>query len=135
MAILSKKVYLGGYIWNGASQKWRRPLGDNLFRAGFFVFDPVIEQKGMNLTAKELVVRDLDMIKRADIIVFNLGAKLGFSWGCPMEMFYAWSLGRPVILIGDEAELLKHPWIKTISTAVVPYYEELPDYLLNVWGC
>lgn len=129
------KIYLAGPI-NGCNDydaiTWREwfkgreyygptgPLVPRLKNCEFI--DPMKrDYRGKELTHyREIVDLDKIDIQNTDIIVVMYVKP---SVGTSMEVFYAWSLGKPVIVI-NESEGPVSPWLIYHSTTIVETKED-----------
>jgi len=112
------RVYLCGPI-NGCTndqamtwREWFKSHGDS-----FRFVDPMKrDYRGKELQDyREIVELDKIDVRNCDcIIVMYIQPSVGTS----MEVFYAWTIGKPVILI-DESNKPLSPWMRYHSTTVV----------------
>jgi nucleoside 2-deoxyribosyltransferase len=116
-------IYLAGSIWGtdvGDVFDWRErvehALGRdnclNPLRRGYTPED-VLNSIG------EVVVMDKYDIRRSDAILVNHKYP---SVGTSMEVFFAWTLGKPVIVVNQSGKVLP-PWLTYHSTVV---FEDFP---------
>ena len=95
-------------------------------RKHFNVLNPFERERG--LTYRQIVQKDLELIRKSDLLV----AWLPFpSVGTSMEILYAKSNGIPVYII--TSELKSHPWIRFYANKIFETYEELENYLVNLY--
>lgn len=74
------------------------------------------DYRGVELTAyREIVDLDKRDIRMSDVVLVNYVKP---SVGTSMEMFYAWTLGIPVIVIADPAASIS-PWLRYHSASIV----------------
>jgi nucleoside 2-deoxyribosyltransferase len=71
---------------------------------------------------KQIVKGDLRLIEMADVVVANLPRP---SIGTSMEIWYAASIGVPVLLISN----IQHPWLLYTATCVV---EDLASAIMAI---
>lgn len=122
-----KNIYLGGPI-NGCSDSevndWRSWVKDQLpglaSRIGCGALIPVDPMKrdyrGKEAEDyREIVDLDKRDIRGCDAVVVMYTKP---SVGTAMEIFFAWQLGIPVVLIDESSKPLS-PWLRYHSTAIV----------------
>jgi nucleoside 2-deoxyribosyltransferase len=108
-------VYLCGPI-NGCTdaeaKDWRAEA-----KAKFCSIDPMTrDYRGKEATCyREIVELDKRDIRRCDVVLVNYSKP---SVGTSMEIFYAWTLGKPVVLWCPQDCVLS-PWLLYHSTAIV----------------
>ncbi len=113
------KVYLAGPI-NGMSDEmaksWRGTAREMLEKRGLEILDPMVrDYRGKEeLNIEALVEQDKRDIDEADAILANVWK---VSAGTSMEIFYAWSLGKPVITLITPGSR-PSPWVSYHSTYV-----------------
>lgn len=69
---------------------------------------------------REIVDLDKLDIRECDVVVVMYTQP---SVGTSMEVFYAWTIGKPVIVIDESSKPLS-PWLRYHSTAIVKSKEE-----------
>jgi nucleoside 2-deoxyribosyltransferase len=112
-------IYLAGPI-NGCNDTeangWRRDFMDNL--AGFSFLDPMVrDYRGReDECVSEIVEGDMADIDAADVF---LAYCWQVSWGTAMEILYAHSVDKPVLLVCPPGTRVS-PWLRYHSTAIVP---------------
>lgn len=109
------KVYLCGPInacKDAECRDWREA-----FKREFDCIDPMRrDYRGREATDyREIVELDKRDVRAADVILVNY---IKPSVGTAMEVFYAWTLGKPVIVWAAPGEALS-PWLVYHSTAIV----------------
>jgi nucleoside 2-deoxyribosyltransferase len=112
------KVYLAGPI-NGCTdaecKDWRAELKKHFQDA----IDPMKrDYRGVERMAyREIVDLDKRDIRNADVVLVNYDKP---SVGTSMEVFYAHTIGKPVVVwCAAEAEPKLSPWLRYHSTAIV----------------
>lgn len=126
-----KKLYLAGPI-NGCSDfecnNWREAI-KNDFGNCFKFLDPMDrDYRGMEGDFyREIVDLDKKDIREADIIVVMYVKP---SVGTSMEIFYAWTLGKPIVIWTDQKDI--SPWLRYHSTCIAKSKEELDEFLDRV---
>ena len=123
------KIYLAGPI-NGCSDSeaitWRQWFKEESLRDIEVDFiDPMKrDYRGKELSHyREIVDLDKIDIRNADVIVVMYVKP---SVGTSMEVFYAWTLGKPVIIINESKSKLS-PWLIYHSTTIVTSKEACED--------
>jgi nucleoside 2-deoxyribosyltransferase len=119
------KIYLCGPInacTDAECKNWREEIKTHHNNC----IDPMVrDYRGVEAVAyREIVDLDKRDVRNADIVLVNY---IKPSVGTSMEMFYAWTLGKPIILWCDP-EQVPHlsPWLRYHSTKIV---NSLPDVL------
>ena len=107
------KVYLAGAI-HGVEDPitWRQDV-TYLLPTGWEAVDPMqielfVENEDADENARKVVEVDLAAIRECDAVLVSIGIP---SWGTAMEVFYAHSLGIPVIGWNPEEKPFG-PWLK-----------------------
>ena len=110
------KVYLCGPI-NGCTdaecKDWRAEIKAHFSAA----IDPMKrDYRGKEAESyREIVDLDKRDVREADVILVNYVKP---SVGTAMEVFYAWSIGKPVVLLCEVSAVLS-PWLRYHSTSIV----------------
>lgn len=111
------KVYLCGPI-NGCTdaecKDWRGAARDFF---GDYCIDPMKrDYRGREAESyREIVDLDKRDVRMADVLLVNYVKP---SVGTAMEVFYAWTLGKPVVLWCSPDAVIS-PWLRYHSTAIV----------------
>jgi nucleoside 2-deoxyribosyltransferase len=123
------KVYLCGPI-NGCTDAecndWRTAVKEHFPHA----IDPMRrDYRGRESDCyREIVDLDKRDVRDADVLVVNYDKP---SVGTSMEVFYAWSIGKPIIVwAATDANL--SPWLRYHSTVVI---HSLGDLIAKVREC
>jgi nucleoside 2-deoxyribosyltransferase len=118
---LSAKVYLCGPI-NGCTDDeanwWRKNIKDYCIRS----IDPMIrDYRGKeHQDYREIVDLDKRDVRKCDVVLVNYVKP---SVGTSMEVFYAWTIGKPVVVwCLPEANI--SPWLRYHSTTFVHTYDD-----------
>lgn len=121
------KIYLCGPI-NGCTDAeaidWREAVKQNRPDA----IDPMKrDYRGKEAESyREIVDLDKRDVRAADVVLVNYVKP---SVGTAMEVFYAWTLGKPVVLwCAPDANL--SPWLRYHSTSIV---HSLEAALTKIW--
>jgi len=123
------KVYLCGPI-NGCTDdeaiRWRGVI-KNYFPNSI---DPMKrDYRGKEKdTYREIVDLDKRDIRNCDIVLVNYDKP---SVGTSMEVFYAWTLGKPVIVWCKEDTVVS-PWLRYHSTSFVFSLDQVIDKILEI---
>jgi nucleoside 2-deoxyribosyltransferase len=110
------KVYLCGPI-NGCSDAeaidWREAVKTHYPNA----IDPMVrDYRGKEAQEyREIVDLDKRDVRNADALIVCYTKP---SVGTAMEVFYAWTIGKPVIVWCDESAVIS-PWLRYHSTSIV----------------
>lgn len=134
-----KRIYLAGAI-NGCTDTqmsdWRDALKSKSYNFNAYFLDPTDrDYRGRELdygVANEIVTLDkLDIRNSNYILVWYEKPSVGTS----MEIFYAHSLGIPLILIDKREDRTKNlsPWLIHHTTALVQSIDEAVE-TLNIWS-
>jgi nucleoside 2-deoxyribosyltransferase len=116
------KVYLCGPI-NGCTdaecKDWRAAVTEH-FPASI---DPMVrDYRGIEAESyREIVELDKRDVRAADVVLVNYSKP---SVGTSMEIFYAWTLGTPVVL-WCPADVSLSPWLRYHCLAIVHSLEEV----------
>jgi nucleoside 2-deoxyribosyltransferase len=122
-------IYLCGPI-NGCTDaeanNWRSAV-----KAHFAdCIDPMVrDYRGKEAESyREIVDLDKRDVRQADVILVNYDKP---SVGTSMEVFYAWTLGKPVI-VWCRLDAVISPWLRYHSTVIVHH---LTDVLVAIQRC
>jgi len=124
MALTDKRyIYLAGKIKLGhGATGYRATVAPRLRDFGIHSLDPLRGKYTMKswdtLDPNEVVVRDLQDIERAHIVLAVMMKYEDSSFGTPCEIMYAWERRIPVILITNERYLFDHFWPKSLCSHV-----------------
>ncbi len=116
------KVYLCGPI-NGCTDEEAKDWRAEVKRYFLASIDPMKrDYRGKELTNyREIVDLDKRDIRNSDIILVNYDKP---SVGTSMEVFYAWTLGIPVI-VWCKSDAKPSPWLIYHSTSIVHSLDEV----------
>lgn len=128
-------VYLAGAIMgctDGAANDWRHEIID-----WFKLYDDVKFNNPMKRDYRgrededinEIVMLDKRDILSSNVIVVRYKEP---SVGTSMETFFAWTLGKPIIVWADPGVRVS-PWLKYHSSCVVENFEQCIDKII-VYG-
>jgi len=127
-----KYIYLAGTIQKGHSAtEYRKRIAGVLKLYKLYVLDPLRNKynskKWVNYSPNEIVVRDLQDIRRAHVVLAVMLKAKNSSFGTPCEIMYAYEHGIPVIFITDEKYLTEHPWPKSLCARIYFVDSEVQD--------
>lgn len=116
-------IYLAGKIKVGHdATAYRSLIAPILKKYGISSLDPLRGKYSMpswdTLSANEVVVRDLQDIQRAHVLLAVMMKCEDSSFGTPCEVMYAWQRQIPVILITDEKYLADHFWTRSLCSNI-----------------
>lgn len=124
-------IYLCGPI-NGCTDEecndWRS-LVKQLW--GDRCLDPMVrDYRGKEAESyREIVELDKLDIRRADIVMVSYSKP---SVGTSMEVFYAWTLGKPVVVVCSPDATIS-PWLRYHATALVHSYADAVTWCRKVF--
>lgn len=126
-----KTVYLAGPIYglpDRACMGWRNRAKELLGVHGIHAHDPMMtDYRGREDDhAEEIVEQDKDAIQQCDLVLVNAHTP---SWGTAMEVFFAASLGIPVVGFSGAPSI--SPWLRQHTTAIFLTLEEAVDGIAN----
>lgn len=130
MSIKDKRYcYLAGKIKIGHDATgYRARIAPVLRKHGIHSLDPLRGKYTMkdrqSLPANEVVVRDLQDIDRAHVVLAVMMKYEDTSFGTPCEIMYAWQRRIPVILITNERYLYDHFWARSLCSRIFFVYED-----------
>jgi len=141
-----RKVYLAGLISTErpASLQWRLDIAPKLQELGAYILSPMRGKQNLAKTSKDggitdpalspkdIILRDFDDVKRADIILVHLdtfGSDRPLT-GTIYELGWAWQMQKPVVAIAAANNLLmrNHPFVKE----TIAHYCETQDEALEI---
>lgn len=119
----NRYCYLAGKIKLGhGATGYRSVVAPILRKFGIHSLDPLRGKYGMesweSLSDNEVVVRDLQDIERAHVVLAVMLKCKDSSFGTPCEIMYAWERRIPVIMITDEVYLANHFWTKSLCSNI-----------------
>jgi len=117
-------IYLAGKIKLGHGATGYRATAAPLLRKhGLYSLDPLRGKYNLkswnHLNSNEVVVRDLQDIERAHVVLAVMMKCEDTSFGTPCEVMYAWERRIPVILITNERYLANHFWTKSLCSHIL----------------
>ena len=124
MAYADKRyLYAAGKIKLGhGATEYRAKIAPILREFGIFTLDPLRGKYKMktwgHLSPNEVVVRDLQDIDRAHVVLAVMMKSEETSFGTVCEVMYAWERRIPTILITNEAYLAKHFWTQSLCSSI-----------------
>ena len=124
MSLSDKRyIYLAGKIKLGhGATEYRAVAAPRLLKAGIHSLDPLRGKYALkswkSLDPNEVVVRDLQDIDRAHVVLAVMMKCEDSSFGTPCEIMYAWERKIPVVMITDEAYLADHFWPKSLVSHI-----------------
>lgn len=132
-------VYLAGHIGLEKAEhdmSWREYAAEKLNKEGITTKNP-LEGKPTEFwkdySPKEIMVRDLKDVAGADLVLACM-EEGRTSIGTPSEMFYAYSIGVPVVLVTKSNEVKNNYWAQGLTVRI---FEELDDalkYVIDYWA-
>lgn len=117
-------VYLAGKINKGSDSTNYRKRIAKLFRDhGLYALDPIRgkynEERWDRYTDNEVVLRDIQDLKRAHVIFAVIINDGGFSFGTPCEIaLSAMMFHVPIVLVTDIPNLYKHFWARAFCSRI-----------------
>jgi len=128
------KVYLCGPI-NGCTDEeckdWRAAIRESVLAQWRTIFiDPMKrDYRGRESESyREIVDLDKRDVRNADVVLVNYSKP---SVGTSMEVFYAWTLGTPVI-VWCAADAVISPWLRYHSTAIVHSLDQAVAKIMEI---
>lgn len=132
---MKKRVFISGPILGRENhQEYRKTITDISTKIGFDVIDPWKRERVLykgneecwwsTYTTFDFVQRDLEDADRCDIMVVYLPI---LSAGACMEMFYAKSKGKKIIVVSEMERL--SPWIVVYSDMIIKGFSQLEEAL------
>ena len=136
------KIYLAGPIGGVSTRRallWRKIATGCLKRAGIEALDPCREKDLVRwhedksiYDPREVVMRDLRDIEECDALLVDAGQNVAM-WGTPAEAFYAWQLGKPLVIWGVKGDAPL--WLQCYTQDGGRIFETLHDALeYIIWG-
>ncbi len=117
-----KKVYLAGPIdgcTDDECKNWRNEIiADRLLE--WHCLDPMRrDYRGKENLYREIVELDKLVIRNSDVVLVNYTNLKPGSAGTAMEIIYAWTLGKPVVLVyGADNPWPPSPWLQYHCTRI-----------------
>ena len=138
------KVYLSGGIAGltyEEANKWRVDVTERLERVGIQTINPLRRRmfygtcdNSEDFTPNEIVTRDLQDVRDADLVLIYLPKSDRFSVGTICELWEAHRLQRPIILVSDDPRYTKHPWVLVACTRIFAEMVPALKYLMVRWA-
>lgn len=127
-------IYLAGKIKIGhGATGYRATIAPILAKYGIRSLDPLRGKYGLpkwtELSPNEVVVRDLQDIERAHVVLAVMMKCEDSSFGTPCEIMYAWQRRIPIVMITDERYLADHFWPKSLCSHIIFIDEDKGDTL------
>jgi len=121
-----KKIYLAVPIINYYNQDLTKRLADLILELGFELSSPwVLSGMDINISPKEIFVRDTMGVKSSDIILAEVSKP---SHGVGMEIMLAYMEGKRIILLAKKDVKLS-ALLEGIKDAVIIRYEDEEELL------
>jgi nucleoside 2-deoxyribosyltransferase len=121
-----KKIYLAVPIINYYNQDLTKRLADLILELGFELSSPwVLSGMDINISPKEIFVRDTMGVKFSDIILAEVSKP---SHGVGMEIMLAYMEGKRIILLAKKDVKLS-ALLEGIKDAVIIRYEDEEELL------
>ena len=126
--MISSLVYLAGPIYemDDTCIRWRKAASLLLRKKGIMSLSPTdADYRGKEIIAgmpKQIVERDKKDIVTCDTMIAKCDTP---SWGTAMEILFAWSLQKQIIIVTNS----KSPWITYHATQIVSTVEEAINLL------
>jgi nucleoside 2-deoxyribosyltransferase len=125
-----KKIYLCGPI-NGCtdeeSKSWRDLVSVKANGIGCETIDPMRrDYRGReSVNYREIVELDKIDVRTCDVVLVNYEKP---SVGTSMEVFFAWSIGKPVVVV-CRPETNISPWLRYHSTIILNTFAIAMDWI------
>jgi len=143
-------VYLAGLISTEVPKSlyWRHEVTPRLEICGFEVLSPMrgkntegLMQGGLvdpNLTSKDILLRDFNDVKRADVLLAHLelfGSTRPLL-GTIAELAWAWQLNIPVVGVAHSANqyMRHHPFTREFCSSYHDNVWVAVDFIVNYYG-
>lgn len=132
MSLSDKRyIYLAGKIKKGhGATVYRTYAAPKLRKYGLHSLDPLRGKWSMqswaSLSPNEVVVRDLQDIDRAHVVLAVMMKCEDSSFGTPCEVMYAWLQRVPVVMITDEPYLAGHFWPRALCAHIIVVTDAKP---------
>jgi len=94
---------------------------------GYRVWNPFIENEGETIPLK-IFYKDLEAIKNSDFVLAILTGSYA-EWGVSMEIMYAYTIDKRVILYLLTPSLASHPFLIGTCTQIFTSWRELEEFL------
>jgi len=136
------KVYLSGRILGltyDEANNWRAEVADGFEAVGIGTINPLRRRVFFtagdeDYTPNEIVTRDVQDVRDADLILVYLPYSTEFSTGTICEIWEAYRQGKPIVLVSDDERLTKHPWLLVAVTRMFPDFKSAVKYIVTRWA-
>lgn len=109
--------------------EWRNRVAKRIREVNGRIKDPKQFEPGVDASPEECVRIDKSQIIQSDAIIVNfLDAHENLSIGTPMEMMFAYTFDKMIIVIGAE----DHNWVQTHADQVYSSVDEFIDEFINL---
>lgn len=96
--------------------------------------DQGIKLEEIGVSSAEIVGVDERKVRTADGVIAYL-SKDCFTFGCPVEMYIAHMIGKPVYTICPILKIRKHPFVRHYSWEIFQSVDDFVDwYMINIKG-
>jgi nucleoside 2-deoxyribosyltransferase len=137
------KVYLSGRIAGltyGEANEWRDKVTDEFESCGIKTLNPLRRRlffhadDEKDVTPNEIVTRDLQDVRDCDLVFVYLPKSDHFSVGTICELWEAYRLQKPIVLVSDDLRYHKHPWILVACTRIFGSIPDAIEYIVTRWN-
>jgi len=133
-------VYLAGKMTGldrEEMNKWRHRAEVTLLDHGFKIANPAsvpfnFDGYSNSPTNKEIIASNKFQIQRSDIILAELN-HTEISHGTNAEIVYAGTIGKPVIVWGENYSVINSPWIAEHTVKQFSRMDDALEYIVTNW--